>query len=206
MGHNLAILKLYCVALLVLCGSCRTKIEPKQLTGIDSIESPKPVEVCNGLGIALHISPLKYHVGDEYKLEVVFTNLSREDITIWVPFNKIDIVITDDNWDGKTITYTVPQIVTSHNMFESEAWQQDIFRLKPDESRIFNRNMGHNVPGKMRLVVRYSNSKKEITMERYLGRDKDYKPEIPMVSNKQLVSVWTGTLISTPVTIEFVED
>ena len=66
--------------------------------------------------------------------------------------------------------------------------------------------MGRNVCGKMRFVVRYSNRDEEITMIRSGGLYMDDKPEIPMVGEEQLVSLWTGTLISKPVTIEFVED
>jgi hypothetical protein len=183
MGHNFANFKLYCFALLVLCGSCRTTTVPKQQTGIDSIGPPKPVEVCNGLGIALSFSPHKYHVGEYCTPIVVLTNLSKEDINIWVNRFRLVFEIIDEYGDR----HPTGQSFGSHDF---GAWQADIFTLKPDESKIF-KIIKFTFGGSCirRFMAKYSNDRKEITTE-----------------EKKQFSLWTGTLISTAVTIEIVED
>jgi hypothetical protein len=183
MGYKLVNLKFYCIALLVICSSCHTKIEPKQPACKDSIEPPKPVEVCNGLGIALSFSPHKYHVGEYCTPIVVLTNLSKEDINIWV--NRFRLVFETIDDDG--VRHPYGQSFGSHDF---GAWQADIFTLKPDESKIFKIiKFGFGSPGIFNFMARYTSGTKEIT-----------------TAEKKQFSVWTGTLVSKSVTIEFVED
>ena len=191
--------------LLIFCVSCSTVTEPEEQAGIYSFAPSSTVEYYNGLGIALNISPRKYQIGDEYTLEIVLTNLSEDNKTIWASYNKIDIYITDYNWAGKTVSYYASESISSHNMSLNQAWQQDVYRLKPGENRIFKKRMGRNTPGKMQFVAIYSNNYEEVTMLRYSGRDNNYKPEIPMETRQQPISLWTGKLVSKPIEIEFTE-
>ena len=177
---------LCCAGFLTFCClSCSFRLTNDPATS----ELPAPLasaESCNGLKIALRAFPQRCRLGDEYKIDVTFTNVSDNHIAVWIPRTKIDLQVTDDNWDGKTVSYFVPKGVSMHDL---GVWKDDIITLLPGQSKTVIFTMGRTVPGTMRYAARYVNRTAALKPE---GADKE-------------IAVWTGELVSTPVTVKFVK-
>ena len=176
------------IAVVVLATPRISCVQSRKTKGqeADSSNIPMAVETCNGLTISLNASHQKCPVGTRYALNATLTNCTGKEIVVWVPRNRIDLLITESNRDGRTVSYFMPSVVGFHDF---GVWQADIVDLAPGNSKIVIYHFCRNMPGTLRYVSRYINHRKAVTPER--GDDE--------------VEIWTGKLVSRPVTIDFFE-
>ncbi len=148
-------------------------------------ETPEAVK---GLRLKLSTHRTRYPVGSECRLEIELKNVSDRYFRIWVPHHRFDIKLDEIDRDGRSVSHNVPHRVGVH---DSAVWVDDIVNLTSGMSLSLPRHFGRNIPGTVSYTVTYSNKKASLRPEWYSAKIGD---------------IWTGTVTSNTVTVEFYDD
>jgi hypothetical protein len=184
---------------LLLSSSCGTEQIPTNAVKLSPIEetgrSPNTLREhlfteeerveAKGLMLTLRPSGIRFPAGSQYRLDVIFTNRSKDNVVIWAPWHRFEVQVVDTNCVGKRHKYYLPQSVSTHDF---AVWQEDIIKLAPGAAKTLSLHLGRNIPGTVRYRVKYRNLRSCLE---------------PQGQSQAITDVWAGELISKWVGIEF---